>query len=272
MDTNNAKQNASHDTRLESFMKQSIKRKRLKRLIFIPIALALALIFFVICFVFFFKVKTVSVEGAQKYSPDLLIIKSGIIAGENLYAYSEAEIEETLMLNYPYISNVELKRRWPDKIILEITEDVAAYTCEVYGETLILSKDLRILENPDADVKSIELCMLVLPDIDRALVGSFPVFSQSADYINDALKSINSSKLRKSITSIDFRNKYGVTFLMGNTYKVKCGSSDELDIKLVMTEKILESNQIPEGVKAELDVSNPAECTAILGDSANIEL
>ena len=272
MDTNNAKQKTAHDPELESFVKQSIKRKKLKRLLFIPIALVLALIFFIICFVFFFKVKTVSVEGTQKYSPDLLIIKSGIIAGENLYAFSEDKVEETLMLNYPYISNVELKRRWPDKIILEITEDVAAYTCEVYGETLILSKDLRILENPEVNIKSIELCNLILPDIDRALVGSFPVFSQNADYINKALKSINSSKLRPNITSIDFRNKYGVSFLMGNTYKVKCGSSDELDIKLVMTEKILESDQIPEGVRAELDVSNPAECTAILGDSANIEL
>ena len=232
----------------------------------------LAIVFFIICFVFFFKVKTVSVEGVEKYSADLLVIKSGIVIGENLYSYSEAEIEETLMLSYPYISNVNLKRRWPDKIILDITEDTATYVSEVYGETLILSESLRILENPEINIESVELCRLILPDIDRALVGNRPVFTENADYIIDALKTIGQSKLESSITNIDFRNKYGVSFLMGNMYKVKCGSTDELDIKLMMTEKILESSQIPDGTKAELDVSDPSECTAILGDSANISL
>ncbi len=260
------------DTRLESFVKQSSAKKRFKRLIFIPVALALVVVFFIICFVFFFKVKTVTVEGANKYSADLLAIKSGIIAGENLYAYSENDIEQTLIMSYPYISRVKLKRRWPDKIILEITEDVPAYVCEVYSETLILSKNLRILENPDIHAESFELCRLILPDIDRALVGSYPVFSQDAEYLTDALAIINKSKLSKKITCIDFRNKFSVSLLMGNTCKVKCGSTDELGIKLDMTEKILESPQIPEGSKVELDVSDPTECTAVLGDSADLSL
>lgn len=260
------------DSQLESFARLNFAKKRFKRLIIIPIILALVAVFTVICFVFFFKVKTVEVEGAQKYSADLLIIKSGIIAGENLYSYSESRIEDELMLNYPYISNVKLKRRWPDRIILEITEDTAAYVASVYGETLVLSDKLRILEDPSVTPDSLELCELLLPDIDRALVGNKPIFTSDAAYIEKALSVINDSSLRSKITKIDFRSKFAVSFLMGSNYKVKCGSIDELDLKLTMTEKILQSGQIPQGTKAELDVSDPAECTAILGDSANIAL
>ena len=145
----------TNDAKLENFAKKNEKKKKFKKLILIPVGIITIIVFFIVCFVFFFKVKTVEVTGASKYSADLLIIKSGITAGENLYAYSENEIEETLMLRYPYISSVNLKRRWPDRIILEIEEEKAFYATEIYGETLILSKSLRILENPAANIESL---------------------------------------------------------------------------------------------------------------------
>ena len=271
MDRENVHENARDVTRV-SFAKLNTAKKKFKKLIFIPAVFAAVIIFIVICFVFFFKVKTVSVEGASKYSEDLLIIKSGIIAGENLYSYSEKDIEEKLMLNYPYISNVKLKRRWPDKITIQVSEDTAAYVTEIYGETLILSESLRILENPDINADSVELCKLILPDIDRALVGNAPVFTIDSGYILTALKAIRESELADRKTKIDLRNKFSISFLMGNMYKVKCGDINDLDLKLTMTEKILESGQISDGTKAELDISNPAECTALLGDNANISL
>lgn len=262
----------TNDAKLENFAKKNEKKKKFKKLILIPVGIITIIVFFIVCFVFFFKVKTVEVTGASKYSEDLLIIKSGITAGENLYAYSENEIEETLMLRYPYISSVNLKRRWPDRIILEIEEEKAFYATEIYGETLILSKSLRILENPAANIESLELLKLILPDIDRALVGNKPVFSKNADYIEKALSAIMSSNIADRITCIDLRNKFSLDFLMGNTYKIKCGDTDDLALKLTMTEKILSSGQIPASTKAEIDVSNPAECSAILGDSADISL
>ncbi len=272
MNNKEDKSRTRRDETLENFAKRNQSKKKFKKLILIPIVIAAVIIFVVVCFVFFFKVKTVEVEGATKYDANLLIIKSGITAGENLYSYSEDKIEELLMLNYPYISKVELKRRWPDKIILKISEESAKYSAEIYGETLILSPNLRILENPQINVESLELCRLKLPDIDRALVGNKPVFTEKADYIEKALGIIANCDIADKITHIDLESRFSINFLMGNTYKIKCGDTDDLDLKLTMTEKILKSGQLPAGVKAEIDVSNPSECSAILGESANIEL
>ncbi len=260
------------DETLENFARLNKSKKKFKHLILIPIVIAAIIIFITVCFAFFFKVKTIEVEGAAKYDPNLIIIKSGITAGENLYSYHEDNIEEILMLNYPYISKVELRRRWPDKIILKVFEESAGYCTEIYGETLILSSSLRILENPDINVDSIELCRLYLPDIDRALVGNKPVFCSDSNYIEKALSIIDASDIAESISAISLENKFAISFLIGNTYKIKCGNSDDLALKLTMTEKILQSSQLPAGVKAEIDVSNPSECSAILGESANLEL
>lgn len=260
----------SRDETLENFVNHNKSKKKFGMLILIPVVFFVILIFIFVCFAFFFKVKTIVVEGAEKYNADSIIIKSGITAGENLYAYKESQIEEKLILNFPYISNVRLKRRWPDKIILEVSEDKAKYKSEIYGETLILSESLRILENTDINIESVELCRLYLPDIDRALVGNKPVFTANSEYITQALSAIGESKLSESISHINLENKYAVSFLIGNIYKIKCGDTSEIELKLTMTEKILESGKIPDSQKAEIDVSNPSECTAKLGENANI--
>lgn len=272
MNTQQQSSQPTTDSKLENFAKRNSAKKRFGLLILVPIVLSVIIIFVFVSFAFFFKVKTVEVKGAQKYSADLLIIKSGIIAGENLYSYSESEIEEKLTLNYPYISGVKLKRRWPDKIILEVTEDTPAYATSVYGETLILSQSLRILENPSIGVESTELCELILPDVDRALVGNRPVFSGDGEFIQKVLDATVKSEFANDITVIDLRSKFSIDILIGNMYKIKCGDADELDLKLDMAARILDSGKIPSKTKAVLDVSNPAECTAVLGESAIISI
>ncbi len=265
------KESPNIDKELKSFSEKRNSRKKAARIAAVIGVFAVLVIFTVICFVFFFKVRTVEVKGASKYSADLLAIKSGIVAGENLYSYKESDIESSLMLSYPYISRVKLKRYWPDRIVLEVSEDEPAYVADIYGETLIFSSSLRILECSDQSPENYSLCLINLPDIDRALVGNKPVFTENADYISTVLKNIEKSKLSEQITYINLDNKFGIYFLIGNQYKIKCGNTQDFALKLNMTAKILESGHIPDGVKAEINVTNPDESTAIIGEQAIIE-
>lgn len=260
------------DEKLENFAKRNKSKKKILKYIYIPAVLIALTAFVIVCFVFFFKVKTIEVEGAKKYNAESIIIKSGIQVGENLYSFRDSEIEEKLMFTYPYIKEVKIKRSWPDKIIICVKEENAKYVTEAYGETLILSESLRVLENPEASFENFDLCYLILPDIERALVGSMPVFTQNTDYIMKVLNAMDKSGLANDISAVDLKNKFAVSFLIGNTYKVGLGDTGELSLKLNMTDKILKSGNIPTGQKAELNVSNPAECTAIIGENAVISL
>ena len=265
------KESPSVDNNLKSFSEKRNSRKKVAKIASVIGVFAVLIIFTVVCFVFFFKVRTVEVKGASKYSADLLAIKSGIVSGENLYSYKESDIESSLMLSYPYISRVKLKRYWPDRIVLEVSEDEPAYVADIYGETLIFSSSLRILECSEEPPQNYELCLLKLPDIDRALVGNKPVFTENADYITTVLKNIEKSKLSEQISYINLDNKFGIYFLIESQYKIKCGNTQDFALKLNMTEKILESGHIPSGVKAEINVTNPDESTAIIGEQAVIE-
>lgn len=260
------------DEKLENFAKRNKSKKKILKYISIPAVIVAVIVFTVVCFVFFFKIRTVEIDGAKKYNAESLKIKSGIEIGKNLYSFKDEDIEKALTLSFPYISDVKITRRWPDKVIVTVTEESAKYVTEVYGETLILSPSLRVLENPSEPAENYNLCYLILPDIERALVGSTPVFTADGDYLLKALKEIDNSPLNDRITAISLKNKFDLCFLMGNTYKVDLGNTDELSIKLDMTDKIIESGHIKDGQKAELDVSNPVECTAIIGENAVITL
>ena len=263
-------ENKKTDSGLEQFAAKKQSKRKIKRYLYTSAVFFAAAVFAVICFVFFFKVKTVTVEGTSKYSDDLLIIKSGITVGENLYSYSQHEIEQKLILSYPYISSVKLVRRWPDKIILKVTEDTPAFVTTIYGENMILSESTRILEHTKESAESTELCVIALPDTDRALVGNKPVFSENGDYVEKVLKCVFDSPLSDKITYINLESKFGIYFTVGNLYKIKCGNSENFDLKLERTVEILKSGHIPSEVKAEINVSNPDECSAIIGNEANI--
>ncbi len=260
------------DKKLENFAKRKQNKKKILKYISIPAVIIAIIVFAVVCFVFFFKIKSIEINGANIYNSETLKLKCGIEIGENLYSFDEDDVKERLTLNFPYIKDVKIERQWPDTIVVNIIEEKQKYVTEAYGETLILSESLRVLENPDVRAKDYDLCYLILPDIERALVGNKPVFIQNADYIQKVLKSIEESSFAKNITAISFKNKFSISFLMGNTYKVTLGDTSDLSIKLNMTDKIIESGKIPTGQKAALNVSNPVECTAIIGESAVIEL
>jgi hypothetical protein len=262
----------TRDEKLESFAKRNESKKKLLKYLSIPAVIIAIIVFAVVCFVFFFKVRTIEVKGASKYNAQTLVIASEIEIGENLYSFDEDTVKENLTLNYPYISDVNIVRRWPDKVILEIKEESASYVTEMYGETLILSESLRVLENPQVPAESYDLCYIIIPDIERALVGNKPVFTGNADYIMPVLEYIKASKINGNITTIDLRSKFDIKFLMGTMYKVDCGDTGDMKLKLDMTEKILASGHIKEGQKAELNVSNPDECTAIIGENAVIAI
>lgn len=258
------------DESIKAFAERKSAKKKVRKYMYIVSAFALAAVFIVVCFVFFFKVREVSVEGAERYSDDLLIIKSGITVGENLYSYKESEIEKKIIYAYPYVSRVKLKRVWPDRIILRVTEEEPKYVTTLYGEKFVLSDSMRIVENPSAESDTSNCCKLILPEIDRAVVGNNPVFTNDADYIEKVLKKINASELSGQITLINLENKFGIYLLIGSRYKIKCGNTDEFELKLSMAYEILNSGKLPELTNAEIDVSDPAECTAIIGSEARI--
>lgn len=70
----------------------------------------------------FFKVNTISVEGAEKYSVEEITNALDISKGDNLYLWNKMKVQEHLLEKLPYLDSVRIRRHLPDALVLTVTE------------------------------------------------------------------------------------------------------------------------------------------------------
>ncbi len=94
----------------------------------------------------FFKIETVEVTGLTKYAAEEVIQASGVQVGQNLFRVSEKKVNGLLTQQFPYIQEVTLKRSYPARLTLEVTQAQplgAALTAAGY---VLIGNNGRILE------------------------------------------------------------------------------------------------------------------------------
>ena len=72
----------------------------------------------------FFKTNQIVVTGVQKHTEEEVISASGLSLGENLFAVNEFEVERRIKEAFPYVGDVEIRRRLPDTFLLNVTERI----------------------------------------------------------------------------------------------------------------------------------------------------
>lgn len=94
------------------------------------------LIFFVLVILFFFKhpmfnVSKIQVTGNEKLQTSEVIETSKIGNGSNIFSLSKKTVADRLY-HLPYVKDVKIKKDFPDKVVIEVTERVctAAYRIE----------------------------------------------------------------------------------------------------------------------------------------------
>jgi len=108
------------------------------------VAVVLALLFGMSIF---FKVKHVTVSGADKYTAWQIREASGLQEGENLLTVSEAKISARIRTTLPYVYSVRVGIKLPDTVNIEITELDVVYAIEAGdGSWWLMDADGKIVE------------------------------------------------------------------------------------------------------------------------------
>lgn len=94
----------------------------------------------------FFKIESVTVIGTDKYPPEEIAAASGILPGDNMFRVNAGTVKTVLVEKYPYIDFVELRRKLPHAIQLEITQCKPAGALALDGEYMLITKEGKVLE------------------------------------------------------------------------------------------------------------------------------
>ncbi len=99
----------------------------------------------------FFKVKTVTVAGVEKYTEWEIMEASGIREGENLLSVSEAKISSNIRSRLPYVNTIRVGIKLPDTVKIEIEELAVVYSVEATdGSHWLMRSDGTIVEKTNA--------------------------------------------------------------------------------------------------------------------------
>ncbi len=149
-------------TRTERRELQSKKRKRKnairKLFTWFIIAVTILGVGVVLSLTVFFKISAVNVEGNERYSTEEILSQCTIDVGENLFMSDTKNAKEMLERNLPYIYNAEIKRKLPDKIVINITEvEPAYYITNEDGTFILLDDNFKVLETAGETSSGMEI-------------------------------------------------------------------------------------------------------------------
>lgn len=221
----------------------------------------------------FFKVKTVTVTGAEKYTAWEIREASGIQEGENLLTLSDAMISGKITAKLPYVKKVRVGIKLPDTVNIEIEELDVVYAAEGDdGTWWLMNAQGGIVEQTNASVADehtkIVGVKLAAPKVGQQAVAAEPVAETTPEgetvpvttYARERLSTVISilqyleeNGVVGAIASVDVTDMGALEIWYGQRYQVTLGDTTQLGHKIKSMK--LAIDQMHEYQTGVLDVS-----------------
>ena len=221
-----------------------------------------------------FVVETVDVAGTELYTAEEVAAVSGIRTGDNLYSFRTARAEDSITFRLPWIRSAEVTRKGLTSVNVALTDEHARYCADIWGDTVILSENLKVLEvvSDPSEADTEGLVELILPPVDKSVAGRPLVFAgeRSERYIRSVLTAALGSDLMANglLDEIDLTGEYEIRMKACGLYDLKCAGESDMTAKLRMAYEIIVSGQLAEGIPASFDLTAVDPVTVIYDFSA----
>ena len=222
------------------------------------VAVVLALLFGMSIF---FKVKTVTVAGNNKYTAWDIREASGIQEGENLLTISEPKLSSNIRSKLPYVDTVRIGIKLPDTVKIEIVELDVVYAIEADdGTWWLMRADGGIVEKTNSADAQLYTKVLGV-QITQPTVGqqakaaqpvpeettedgqTVPVTANAAQQLDTAisiLQFLEDSGIIGEAASVDVTELNDLELWYGDRFQVMLGDSTQLAYKIGLVETAID--------------------------------
>ncbi len=228
--------------------KRREKAKKITGYIFLVILVITGIILLLLSPIF--NIAKIEVNGNEKISSDEIISLSGVQKGSNLFSTSKRQAITKIKEN-PYIDTVTINRKLPMTFSISVKErkiefllefgstfayiDEKGYILEISSENIQDKQKIRGYATPEDQIKpGNRLCEEDLKSLDEI----YTILDTSKNY-----------SLQEYITSINIAdNSNYILYLESERKTVELGSTDNLDIKMLYLQSIVEKEKDKEGI------------------------
>lgn len=200
-----------------------------------------------------FNILEVEVVNNEKIPSDTIISLSKIVLGENIYKISSKRVKQNIKQN-PYIENVEVNRRLPNKIVLTVKERKVTYMLEYANSYAYINNQGYILEISEERIETPIIIGYNTPQ--EQIKEGNRLCSEDLEKLETVLKimeSANSNELDKLITKINIENKQNYTLILENQKKIAyIGDASNLSTRMLYLKAIIEEAK---GIEGEIFIN-----------------
>ena len=239
----NNKNKKNNKKNQQSIEKQNTNKKQKKNGGFIQalkIILKIIIVIFIsVCVILFlfvspvFSIQEVIVNGAEKLSESVYISLSNIQIGQNIFELDKTAIKDAI-LEEPYVENIEIKRIYPNKVEINVTERKASYMIESFGQYIYLDRNGYILER-NSELLNLPIIKGYETDMENIEIGG-RINENDLPKFNDLIKitdSLRDNNITAKLTSIDISDDEEYTLEFSEEgKKVILGNTKELSAKM----------------------------------------
>lgn len=210
----------------------------------------------------FFKVKYVTVSGAEKYDAWTIREASGIKEGENLLTFGQAKASGKITTSLPYVKDVQIGIKLPDTVHIEITELDVVYAIQAGDNSWwLITAGGKVVEQVDdataGENTAIIGVKLLSPEVQGqaaamdAAQAEKPAESVSesqpteaavpnvsvtgAEQLAVALKivqALEENGVFGKIATVNVTDLGALELWYGDRYQIELGDSENLDVKI----------------------------------------
>lgn len=222
----------------------------------------------------FFKVKTITVAGAETYSAWAIREASGISEGDSLLTFSKAKASAKIQAKHAYVDDVRIGIKLPDTVIIYIEElDVAYAIKSTQGDWWLINSEGRVVEQittneannhtqvlgvllEDPQVGNNAVAANEVPQETLASGEPVPLSVTGEQRLSSALqilKALEANDIVGDAASVDVSDLEDVALWYGSRYEVLLGDTARMEHKIAcMNDAILELSEYQSGI---LDIS-----------------
>ena len=205
----------------------------------------------------FFRVSDIQVDGNIHYTDEEIIRAIDIEEGDNLFFFDRFSALSRVFAKLPYIEEVSVERKLPNKVIISVTESQALAYIVLGDERWTIDHACKILGKANDDELG-DLIPIVGISPGTLMIGEKLETAdgdmQLVDYISEVLYQMEERGLHRAVTRVDFSNKNHVEFDYGGKFTVKLGDAAFMEKKFGMLVSAM-SKLLP-GDVGTLDVSD----------------
>ena len=153
--------------------------------------------------VVFFRVNTVVVAGQSPYTDEEIIGAAGVKQGDNLFTLNKFRMGNSVVRSLPYIDDVNFQRKFPDTLVIQVTQCRAVAVIRSSGEYWLMDAKGKLLERGDASLAEGKAEVLGLTPLAPAVGTSLVVSAEEQsklDRLKELLAAIDAREMTGSLT------------------------------------------------------------------------